>query len=229
MRRLVVTLLVLAGLLVVADRAALAAAESQLAAEVQREEKLAQRPTIDLIGFPFLTQAVRGKYDGGRLEVRNLRTEKLRVNRLVIDLRDVEVPLTDLVSGNVHAVPAGVVSGVAMVSYADLAAATGVPGLKIGAKGDKLELTFAVEQFGTSTPVIATARIGVADQAVRITSVQIQGAALPEELTSAALAQVQSNLAFGVLPYGLKVSDVRVAETGVEVSAHARNAVLRKP
>lgn len=229
MRRLVVTLLVLAGLLVVADRAALAAAESQLAAEVQREEKLAQRPTIDLIGFPFLTQAVGGKYDGGRLEVRNLRTEKLRVNRLVIDLRDVEVPLTDLVSGNVHAVPVGVVSGVAMVSYADLAAATGVPGLKIGAKGDKLELTFAVEQFGTSTPVIATARIGVADQAVRITWVQIQGAALPEELTSAALAQVQSNLAFGVLPYGLKVSDVRVAETGVEVSAHARNAVLRKP
>lgn len=227
MRRLLITLVVVVGLLIVADRAALAAAESQLAAEVQREENLAEKPSIDLLGFPFLTQAIGGRYEGGRLEMRKLRTEKLLVDRLVIDLRDVRVPLSELVSGNVGAVPVGKVTGVAMVSYAELAKATGVPGLKIGPKGDKLELTFTVEQFGTSTPVTATARIGVADQAVRITSVEIQGAPLPETLTAAALAQVQSSLAFGVLPYGLKVSDVRVADAGVEVSAQAANTVLR--
>lgn len=227
MRRLLITLVVLVGLLVVADRVALAAAESQLAAEVQSEEDLAEQPAIDLLGFPFLTQAVRGKYEGGRLEIHNLRTEKLLVNKLEIDLREVEVPLSDLISGNVSAVPAGKVIGVAMVSYAELAKATGVPGLRISPKGDKVQLNFAVEQFGTATPVVATARIGVADNAVRMTSVQIQGSPVPEQLTAAALSQVQSSLAFGVLPYGLKVSDVRVAETGVEVSAQAKNTVLR--
>lgn len=227
MRRLLITIVVIIGLLVVADRVALATAQSQLAAEVQTEENLPDKPAIKLLGFPFLTQAVGGEYDGGRLEIHNLRTEKLLVNKLVIDLREVKVPLSDLISGGVSAVPVGKVTGVAMVSYAELAKATGVPGLRISPKGDKLELTFAVEQFGTSTPVVATARIGVAENAVRMTSVQIQGSAVPEQVTAAALNQVQSSLAFGVLPYGLKVSDVRVAETGVEVSAEARNTVLR--
>lgn len=226
MRRLLFTLVVVIGVLAVADRAALAAAEMQLAAEVQSEEGLAERPSINLLGFPFLTQAVRGRYDGGRLEMRNLRTERLLVNRLVIDLRDVEVPLADLISNNVSAVPVGRVTGVAMVSYAELAKATGVPGLQIRPAGDKLELRFAVDVFGTSTPVVATARIGVAKQAVRITSEQV-GASLPEELTATALTQVQSSIAFGVLPYGLQVSDVRVAATGVEVTAAAQNTVLR--
>ncbi len=228
MRRFLIVVVVLVGLLIAADRAALAAAESQIAERVQQEEQLAQRPAINLLGFPFLTQAVRGRYEGGRLEVQSLRTEKVRVNSLVIDLRDVSVPLTDLVRGKVSAVPVGKVTGVAMVTYADLAAATGVPGLRIGPKGDKLELTFAVDQFGTSTPVIATARIGVAEQAVRMTSVEIQGVQLPKEVTAAALGQVQSSLEFGVLPYGLKVTDVRIAESGVEVSAMAKDAVLRK-
>jgi len=229
MRRLLITLVVLVGLFVVADRVALAAAQSQLASEVQREEGLSERPSIDLLGFPFLTQAVSGDYDGGRLEVRNLRTDKLLVNKLVLDLRDVNVPLSDLISGNVSAVPVGKVTGVASVTYPELAKATGVQGLRISPKGDKLQLNFAVERFGTSTPVVATARIGVADNAVRITSVEIQGSPVPEQLTAAALSQVQSSLAFGVLPYGLKVSDVRIAETGVEVSAQAQNTVLRAP
>lgn len=229
MRRLLITIVVVVGLLVVADRVAIAAAESQLAAEVQREENLADKPSVDLLGVPFLTQAVSGEYDGGRIEIRNLRTEKLLVNKLVIDLREAQVPLSDLLSGNVGAVPVSKVTGVALVTYRELAKATGVPGLRISPKGDRLQLNFAIAQFGTSTPVVATARIGVADNAVRMTSVQIQGSPLPEQLTSAALNRVQSSLAFGVLPYGLKVSDVRVGETGVEVSAQARNAFLHPP
>lgn len=227
MRRLLVTIVVLAGVLLVADRVAIATAQSQLAAAVQQEADLADKPSVDLIGFPFLTQAVRGEYDGGRLEIRDLRTEKLLVERLTIDLREVAVPLSDLLSGSVATVPVGRVNGVALVTYPELAKATGVPGLRISPKGDRLQLNFAVKQFGTSRPVVASARVGVSDNAVRITSVEIQGSPLPEQLTSAALNQVQSSLAFGALPYGLNVGDVRVAETGVEVSAQARNAFLR--
>jgi len=229
MRRWLIGVLLLVGLLVIADRAALAAAKSQLAAQVQREENLAERPAVDLRGVPFLTQAVRGRYDGGRLELRDLRTEKLRVNTLVIDLREVALPLSDLVSGNIGAVPVGSVSGVALVTYVDLAAATGVPGLRITPKGDRLELTFPVEQFGAGAPVTASARIGVAEQAVRMTAVQVQGVQLPESVTTAVLDRLQASLGFGVLPYDLRVTDVRVADAGVEVSANARDTVLRKP
>ncbi|MGB9378500.1 MAG: DUF2993 domain-containing protein [Mycobacteriales bacterium] len=229
MRRLLFTLVVIVALLFVADRAALAGAQSRLAAEVQRQENLPRKPSAKLIGFPFLTQALSGHYQGGRIQMDDLRTQKLLVSNLTIDLRNVDLPVTRLVSGKVGVVPVGKVTGVAMVSYSELARATGVPGLRISPKGEKLELRFAIDQFGTSTPVVATARVGVGEQAVRITSVQIQGAALPDQLTSAALGQIQSSLAFGVLPYGLKVSDVRVADTGIEVSAQASNTVLHPP
>ncbi len=229
MRRLLILAIVLCGLTIAADRAALATAQTRIAAEVQKEADLADRPSVDLLGFPFLTQAVGGQYDGGRLVAHDLRTDKLKVNRLVIHLREVKVPLVDLITGDISAVPVGAVTGLALVTYAELAAATGVSGLTIAPKGDKLELTFPPEHFRTDVPVIATARIGVTEQAVRITSVLIQGVRLPDMLTAAVLAKVQENLEVGALPYGLQVTDVRVAEAGVEVSASAKNAVLRKP
>ena len=229
MRRLLITLIVLAALALAADRAALWAAETQLAAEIQRDQDLAERPEVDLLGFPFLTQAVRGRYDGGRVEVDDLRAERLRVRSLIVDLRDVEVPLSDLVSGNVRAVPVGAVTGTARVSYADLAAATGVPGLRIGPRGDMLELRFPVTYLSARVEVIATARIAVVGQSLRISSVEVQGAPVPRAVTRSILARVQAALAVGALPYGLRLSDVRVAETGVEVSARARDTVLQPP
>ncbi len=227
MRRLLVTLLVVLGLALAADRAALWAAEAQLAAEIQRDQDLAQRPDIDLLGFPFLTQAIEGRYDGGRLEIEDLRAERLRVDRLVIDLRDVEVPLSDLVTASVHAVPVGAVSGTAYISYTDLAAATGVPRLTIRPRGEKLELIFPVNRVGTSVQVTATARIGVVAQSVRMSSVEIQGVPVPRSVTNPVLAQIQSQLTVGALPYGLRLTDLRVTQDGLEITARARNTVLR--
>jgi len=229
MRRLLIIILALVALVVVADRVTLAAAQARLAAVVQKEEDLADRPAVHLNGLPFLTQAIRGEYDGGRIEIRGLRTEKVRVSKLVVDLRDVTVPLSDLVSGNVGDIPAGSVSGTALITYADLAAASGVPGLRIRPKGDRLELTSTVSLFGAEAPIVATARVEVVDQAVRMTSVQVQGVALPKPVAAAVARRMQEKLSFGDLPYGLKLTGVRVAESGVEVSAQARNTVLHKP
>jgi hypothetical protein len=68
-KALLVTLVVLLGLLVVADRVAVNVAEDRVAQQVQSSGRLAGPPTVDIGGFPFLTQAVAGDYSDVRLQL----------------------------------------------------------------------------------------------------------------------------------------------------------------
>lgn len=227
MKRLIVALILLAALAVAADRAALVAAQNELATAIQDEERLAERPTVALRGFPFLTQALSGHYAGGTVTVAELTVQKLRLKNLVVDLTDVTVPLGDLVTGRVRQVPVGLVEGSALIAYADLAAATGTEGLKIRPKGDELELEMPVTYLGQTVQLVASAKIGVQGQALRITSGEVQGVPLPAAVTQAAFGQLADAVPLDNLPYAMKVQALRVTDTGVEVTFLARNAVLR--
>ena len=55
-------LLVLAALLAAADRYLVHLAERTVAEQAQASADLRTRPTVTIHGFPFLTQAVRGRY-----------------------------------------------------------------------------------------------------------------------------------------------------------------------
>ncbi len=67
MRKLVVTLVVLAALALAVDRGADLVAERAAGSAVQESQGLTQRPEVTIGGFPFLTQLVAGSYD--RVEV----------------------------------------------------------------------------------------------------------------------------------------------------------------
>ncbi|MDP9239627.1 MAG: DUF2993 domain-containing protein [Actinomycetota bacterium] len=227
MKRLIVGLVLLVALAVAADRVALVAAQNELATAIQDEEHLAQRPTVALRGFPFLTQALSGHYTGGRVTVAELTVKQLRLKNLVADLSDVTVPLGDLVTGRVRQVPVGLVKGTALVTYVDLAAATGTKDLKIRPKGDELELEVPVTYLGQTVQLVASARIGVHGQALRITSGEVQGVPLPAPVTQAAFGQLANAVPLDNLPYGMKVEALRVTDAGIDVTFLARNAVLR--
>ena len=62
MRRLMIGVIVLVGLLVAADRAGNVIAERTVATTVQRSQHLAHKPDVDIAGFPFLTQLAAGKF-----------------------------------------------------------------------------------------------------------------------------------------------------------------------
>ena len=62
MRKLLITLVVLAVLLVAADFGLRAYAESRTADAVQTELGTSARPDVSIEGFPFLVNAVRGEY-----------------------------------------------------------------------------------------------------------------------------------------------------------------------
>jgi hypothetical protein len=62
MRRLIITLLVLAAVLVAADFGAAALAESAVSRQMRGQLGLVDDPSVRINGFPFLTQAVSGHY-----------------------------------------------------------------------------------------------------------------------------------------------------------------------
>ncbi len=69
MRALLIAVLVLLGIAVAADRVLVVVSENQLAAAIQEQGQLPAEPEISIEGFPFLTQAISGRYESVRVGV----------------------------------------------------------------------------------------------------------------------------------------------------------------
>lgn len=121
MRGLLITLVVLAVLLVGADFVARAVAEDRVATELQGSLDLPTAPDVDVDGFPFLTQAIAGRYDDAELAAPGIRFGELQDLTLTARLQGVSLPLDALLAGRVDAIPTDTVTAEARVGPADLA------------------------------------------------------------------------------------------------------------
>lgn len=119
-RRLVITLVVLLGLLVAADFGAAAVFEHEVSKRAQKEFNLTDHPSVKVGGFSFLLQAVSGEYDLVTVDAKGLPVNELRDVEVHADLRGVQAPLSDLVSGSLTEVPVREVVGQVKVKAADV-------------------------------------------------------------------------------------------------------------
>jgi hypothetical protein len=123
LRRILITIVVLAGLYVAADFGARAAAETQVAASLQASLVLSKKPDVSLGGFPFLPRAVDGHLDKVVLAGANLSAGGQPLQGVRLTLRDVEFSATDLVFGRDTVVRFRSSDGTAAMTGADLTAA----------------------------------------------------------------------------------------------------------
>jgi hypothetical protein len=100
-RRLGLVLVLVFGLLVLADRLSALAAQRVVAQRIQQDQTLAVRPDVSITGFPFLTQLVWGRYHRVDVTVRDLRRGSVDVARVVAHLYGVGLPFTDVVHQHV--------------------------------------------------------------------------------------------------------------------------------
>lgn len=98
-RALLVTLVVLVVILVGGDFLVGSIAEARLAEVAQQRLGLTERPTVDLQGFPFFYHALRRRFPGASLEVRDVRVQGLAVERFRLELRDVRFDSTAAIAG----------------------------------------------------------------------------------------------------------------------------------
>lgn len=141
MRRLVVSVLVLLALLAVLDRVALSAAQHDVAKRLQADAHLRSTPSVQIHGFPFLTQLIGGDYHDVDVVMRGLDAGSLRVDRLTVHVQGAHVSLGDVVSQDRSRIRIDHASAKLLITYADLGTPRGaISGVTV-AGGDTIRVT----------------------------------------------------------------------------------------
>lgn len=227
----VLGLLVLVALLVVGDRGAAAYAGRSLAGELQRTGGLTAAPSVDVGGFPFLTQALRGRYD--RIEVRasDVPAGEATLSALEAVLTGAEVPLSDALSGAVERVPVEQVEARVRLPYDELSRRSGGRRLTVAPEGDRLRVRGEVEVLGRTLMASALSTVALEGDTVvvRAQSFDVAGGAVDAVLTRALGDRLDLRVPVRDLPYGLVLRDVSVQPEGVVVGASASDTVLSRP
>ncbi len=120
MRRLVIALLVLVGLLVAADFGSAALAESAVSRQMRQQIGLADDPSVRINGFPFLTQAVSGRYSSIDVDAQHIAVGQFRDVEVTAHLSDVGAPLSMLLGSGPKTVQVAQAEGTAKISPTDL-------------------------------------------------------------------------------------------------------------
>lgn len=211
MRKLLIALAVLLVLLGVADRVAVQVASKAVAKELRTTGQLRTDPKVTIGGFPFLTQALQGRYDRIEVDAGSVTRGDLRLSSFDAVLTGVHVPLSKALSGSVTAVPVEGLTATVVVSYADLAAAARLQGLAITPKGsDQLQLSATVR--GQQVSADATVRLEGDDVVV----------------VPAGSAPLGFRASVGSLPYGLRLQGVTVTPGGLRLAASSGPTVLSR-
>ena len=229
MRRLLIALVVLLGLLVAADRIGAVVAERVMASQIRDQLELQETPDVGIRGVPFLTQAVRGRYSDVRVTLPDV--DSGRLQDMVVDarLQGVRVPLGDVLDRQVEEVPVDRITGNVTVGYDQLARASGISGLRIARDGDAVTLSGSVEVLGRQVEASATGRVEVNgdDLVISADRAEVAGVEVPDVALDAAARLLSFQVSPSRLPLSLRITGVEVTDTGLQVSAVSDDAVLR--
>ena len=228
MRRLSVTLLVLLALLLVADRVGAEVASRAVAAQARTAGGLASTPDVTITGFPFLTQAVRGRYDRVEVRATDVPADDLVLARLDATLLGVQVPLGAALSGSVDAVPVEAIEARALVPYAELSERAGASRRVVEPDGERVRVTGAVDVLGQTLSAVAISRVELVEGDIVVTaeSFEVGNQAADRLVTRALRGRLDLRVPVGSLPYGLGLSGLDVEPNGVVVRAAAVDTVL---
>ncbi|MFG3699806.1 DUF2993 domain-containing protein [Micromonospora sp. NPDC047620] len=236
---LVVLLLVLGGLLVVADRVAAGVAEraiaDQIRQEVAKQGAQSSAPEVEVGGFPFLTQVLDGRYERISIGLRDVQGsvqgDVVALPKLDVDARNVRASLDTIRSGQGDVV-AETVDGTGTISYDSLAKLLDRPGLTLGEQGGRLAVTAPVDILGQRLTVTGTADITVGKEgqvALRFNDLNAEGlpnVPLARTMLSNYAKSISVDVPLPELPFQLAVREVRPLPEGLAVTADAKNVPI---
>ncbi|GAB4586699.1 LmeA family phospholipid-binding protein [Nocardia sp. IFM 10818] len=224
MRVVLGLIVVLAVALVVGDRVAVGMAEGEIGRRIAAEYSLPREPRVDIRGFPFLTQAVDGRYADVGIRVGEWSDERISVRDLEVTLNDVDAPLGDLLEKRTSSLVARMATATAVVPYETVQrfAPEGVESISHGADGLRVTGTFSVR--GIPVPATVVVTVAPTGEGIEVTPVSVQPSSGGPTIS---LALVRESLTFVVplqrLPLGAQVTDIRPATDGLQVTAVAHD------
>jgi hypothetical protein len=230
-RRLLVVLLVLFALVAFADRVGAAVAGRAVAAQLQSSGSLSVRPEVEVRGIPFLTQAVAGRYEDVRVRATDVPVGETTVRELTAMLSGVRAPLEQAISGSLPEVRVDQVQAQALLSYEALSLRSGERALTLSAEGERVRVRGSVRVGGVSLEAEALSAVELRGDVLVITAQELKVG--DERVDRAIERALQGRLDLRVpvsgLPYGLRLTDVRIDPDGIRLQASARDTVLSAP
>ncbi len=231
MRRFLIFLIFLLLLGVVGDRVAAGVAARAVATQLQSAAGLAERPSVDIAGIPFLTQAVAGRYERLTVSAQGVPAGELTLRELTATLTGVRAPLPDVVDGSLEKVPVDRVDARVLVAYDVLSRRSGERRLTVAAAGERLRVSGSVRVLGRTVQASATSALTVEGEDLVVTaqSFEVGNAAADAALTRALRGRLDLRVPLTGLPYDLMLRSVEVEPRGVALRATARDVVLSAP
>lgn len=218
MRKLILGIFGLVVLLVLADRGGVWLAERQI--EQRLQQRLDSEVQADVLGVPFLTQAVARELDHVVLtaDTAQLSDRDIDVRDARVDLRDVRITSTD-------SAVAGRVSARGLVAWQELeqqAQEAGLPRASLSAtpEGD-VRIARSVQLAGSQVQGSATAEVSLDGQTLVVEPVRVtvEGTSveLDDQVTSQLGRLLRLRIPTGALPQNIRLDTLDVRESGLEV------------
>jgi hypothetical protein len=225
MRKILVVLIVLVGLLVAADRVGAVVAGREIASRVQAAYNLSSKPSVSVRGFPFLTQLASGNYHEIDVSMKSLSANGVTVDGLTARLTGVRAPLHDLLGRSTSSIMAANVTGSATVPFSSIRGR--LPrGVQLSEDGGALRLAGTVTYLGVTIPVSADTSLSATGSGIAVTPRRISVASGSSALSSLISGQFRFVIPVTGLPLHLGVNAVTVVPGGVRVSASAANVAF---
>ncbi|MFF3843346.1 DUF2993 domain-containing protein [Streptomyces sp. NPDC001930] len=223
LRILLIVAVVLGGVLVGIDRLAVAYAEDEAAGRVRLSSAKSDAVEVDIKGFPFLTQVADKRLDEVDVRLTGVTAtagdKNIRVGELNVALRDVTV------TGDWSGAKAGSASGTALISYADLTAASDQEATVAYGGNGKVKVTGGVQVMGrTLTRTVVSTVTVVNGDTIRVRADEVPGEGIPgiEDLVR---ARTDFDRSIGVIA-GMKVEKVEPRPDGLAVTVTGTDVVL---
>jgi hypothetical protein len=176
LRRTIVALVVLAGLLVAADFGAAAIVEHEVSKKAREQLQLREDPAIKIGGFSFLMQAFSGEYDTVVVDAKGVPVNTLRDVEVHAELLGVQAPLSDVIGGSLAGVPVREVRGQLRVKASDVNRAIQANAQPVLASITNLTISPAAEELVENPDAEVTeSEAEIADRAGKTAGVKLCG------------------------------------------------------
>ena len=170
-RKLIIAIAFLVGLAVVIDFGAAAYSEYRVSRALREGGELSSDPQVTIHGFPFITQAIDGKYRNVEISARGVRADVIGETLIQAKLEGVSIPASDLIGGHVHAVPVDHLDGRMKIDATELGQLLGIPDLQVSAPpADKSDGTGGSGGSGMTTTggIVLSGTVPVGPVKVRV-------------------------------------------------------------
>ncbi|MET9436247.1 DUF2993 domain-containing protein [Streptomyces sp. NPDC006551] len=224
LRVLLIVAVVLGGLFVGLDRLAVAYAESEAADRVRLGAARTGSTEVDIKGFPFLTQIMDKRLDEVDVKLTGVEAtagnRKIRISEMSAALHDVTL------TGDYTSARAGTATGTALISYADLAAASDREVTVAYGGNGKVKVTGGVEVLGREVTRSVLSTVTLVDgDTIRVRADEVPGEGIPgiEQLVR---QRTDFDREIGGLPTGMKLEKVEAREDGVAIGVTGKDVAL---